>query len=84
MMRVHHGAVDHEMITAGRPAEVMQHMRDVLLAMGLDVQIEGDFKYRCIRPARRRARRDASVERPRMSGVCFRNLLSSRLIATNL
>ncbi|KAF7360239.1 Non-specific serine/threonine protein kinase [Mycena venus] len=39
-MRVHHGAVDHEMITAGRPPEVMQHMRE----------------YRCIRPARRRGR----------------------------
>ncbi|KAJ6544027.1 hypothetical protein B0H19DRAFT_957019 [Mycena capillaripes] len=57
-MRVHHGAVDHEMITAGRPPDVMQHMRNVLSGMGVDVQVEGDFKYRCIRPAKRRDRRD--------------------------
>ncbi|KAJ7163481.1 hypothetical protein C8R43DRAFT_879756 [Mycena crocata] len=52
-MRIHHGAVDHEMITGRRPGEVMQHMHDVLTAMGLDIHIEGDFKYRCIRPAKR-------------------------------
>ncbi|KAJ7689455.1 hypothetical protein B0H17DRAFT_937375 [Mycena rosella] len=60
--RIHHGAVDHEMITAGRPPEVMQHMQNVLSAMGIDVQVEGDFKYRCIRPARRRDRRDIHAE----------------------
>jgi len=59
-MRVHHGAVDHEMITAGRPPEVMQHMREVLSRMGVDIHVEGDFKYRCIRPAKRRDRKDVS------------------------
>ncbi|KAJ6487799.1 hypothetical protein C8R45DRAFT_868879 [Mycena sanguinolenta] len=87
-MRVHHGAVDHEMITAGRPSEVMQHMREVLNAMGVDAHLDGDFKYRCIRPARRRDRRDVSenVGRRRSSsqsrlgaaGGAFRGLLSRR------
>ncbi|KAJ7031936.1 hypothetical protein C8F04DRAFT_1396861 [Mycena alexandri] len=63
-LRVHHGAVDHEMITAGRPLEVMKHMRDVLSRMGVDVQVEGDFKYRCIRPAKRRDRMDAAESAP--------------------
>ncbi|KAJ7858735.1 hypothetical protein B0H13DRAFT_1132005 [Mycena leptocephala] len=60
-LRVHHGAVDHEMITAGRPPEVMQHMREVLSGMGVDIQVEGDFKYRCTRPAKRRDRRTSST-----------------------
>ncbi|KAJ7247880.1 hypothetical protein B0H12DRAFT_733212 [Mycena haematopus] len=87
-MRVHHGAVDHEMITAGRPQEVMQHMREVLSAMGVDVHLDGDFKYRCVRPARRRDRRDVP-ERPgtrtpsqsrlgAAGGVVFRGLLARR------
>ncbi|KAJ7100116.1 hypothetical protein B0H15DRAFT_770522 [Mycena belliarum] len=67
-IRVHHGAVDHEMITAGRPTEVMQHMKDVLAGMGVDVQFEGDFKYRCIRPARHRDRRAEGVD---TNGVCL-------------
>ncbi|CAK5261918.1 unnamed protein product [Mycena citricolor] len=46
VLRVHHGAVDHEMITASRPPEVMQHIREVLLGMGVSVQSEGEFKFR--------------------------------------
>ncbi|KAJ6480656.1 hypothetical protein DFH09DRAFT_950980 [Mycena vulgaris] len=69
-MRIHHGAVDHEMITAGRPAEVMEHMRDVLLGMGIDAQVEGDFKYRCIRPSRRHNRQDATITSAGTNGVC--------------
>ncbi|KAJ7440132.1 hypothetical protein FB451DRAFT_1344127 [Mycena latifolia] len=68
-MRIHHGAVDHEMITAGRPPDVMQHMRDVLSGMGVDVHVEGDFKYRCIRPARQRDRRDVNAEIAGTNGV---------------
>jgi protein-serine/threonine kinase len=59
-MRVHHGAVDNEMITAGRPPELMQHVREVLSAMGVEIFVEGEYKYRCIRPARRRGRKDVS------------------------
>ncbi|KAF8186891.1 hypothetical protein K438DRAFT_1907553 [Mycena galopus ATCC 62051] len=89
-MRVHHGAVDNEMITAGRPPEVMEHMRQVLSGMGVDIHVEGDFKYRCIRPARRRDRRDVSASagaQPRSSsqtrlsaagGAVIRGLLPRR------
>ncbi|KAF7289884.1 Non-specific serine/threonine protein kinase [Mycena indigotica] len=78
-MRVHHGAVDHEMITAGRPAEVMKHLWEVLAGMGVEIYVEGDFKYRCTRPAKRtgreRDRREASGGDT--SGV-FKGLLSRR------
>ncbi|KAJ7634671.1 hypothetical protein FB45DRAFT_744072 [Roridomyces roridus] len=58
--RVHHGAVDQEMITAGKPPEVMRYLSEVLSEMGMDVEVEGDYKYRCSRPAKRRDRRDVS------------------------
>ncbi|KAJ7204835.1 hypothetical protein GGX14DRAFT_334475, partial [Mycena pura] len=84
-LRVHHGAVDHEMITAGKPPEVMQHVRGVLEGMGVDVQEEGDFKYRCARPARRRPRaRDGwegkigADSAPASGGGVLRGLLSRR------
>ncbi|KAJ7108640.1 hypothetical protein C8R44DRAFT_294557 [Mycena epipterygia] len=83
-LRIHHGAVDNEMITAGRPPEVMQHMQEVLSRMGVEVQVEGDFKYRCIRPAKRRDRRDIIAESPvgassqSLGGGVFRGLLSRR------
>ncbi|KAF7300662.1 Non-specific serine/threonine protein kinase [Mycena chlorophos] len=72
-MRVHHGAVDHEMITASRPSEVMKHLWNVLDGMGVDINIEGDFKYRCTRPAKRTGR-----EREPPSPGGLKGLLSRR------
>ncbi|EMD32832.1 hypothetical protein CERSUDRAFT_68519 [Gelatoporia subvermispora B] len=53
-LRVHHGAVDTTMITTGSPPEVMKHVRAVLEGMGVEIQLEADYKYRCIRPKRKR------------------------------
>lgn len=49
VLRVHHGAVAHSMITTRPPPEVMKHVRDVLEGMGVDIRLESEFKYRCIR-----------------------------------
>jgi len=54
-LRVHHGAVDATTLTTGSPPEVMKHVTTVLQGMGLEVHIESDFKYRCVRPKRRKA-----------------------------
>ena len=54
ILRVHHGAVDQMTITSGNPPEVMKHVRDVLLEMGLEVQEESQYKYRCVRPKKRK------------------------------
>ncbi|RPD53612.1 Pkinase-domain-containing protein [Lentinus tigrinus ALCF2SS1-6] len=54
-LRVHHGAVDQTTITTGSPPEVMKHVKAVLEGMGIDIAIEHDYKYRCIRPKRKRA-----------------------------
>ena len=49
-LRIHHGAVDQATVTSGAPPDVFAHVTKVLLSMGLEVQKENDFKYRCIRP----------------------------------
>ncbi|KAF8488746.1 hypothetical protein JB92DRAFT_2820279 [Gautieria morchelliformis] len=49
-LRIHHGAVDHATVTSGAPPEVFAHVTKVLVSMGLEVQKENNFKYRCIRP----------------------------------
>lgn len=54
ILRVHHGAVDQTTITSGNPPEVMRHVLDVLFEMGLEVQEESQYKYRCIRPKKRK------------------------------
>ncbi|KLO16569.1 Pkinase-domain-containing protein [Schizopora paradoxa] len=54
-IHVHHGAVDHTMVTTGSPPDVMAHVTKVLLDMGLEVQQETDYKLRCVRAKRRKA-----------------------------
>ena len=55
VIRTHHGAVSQATVTTGPPNDVMRHVRDVLEGMGVDVQVESDYKYRCVRVKRRRA-----------------------------
>ncbi|KII83675.1 hypothetical protein PLICRDRAFT_47160 [Plicaturopsis crispa FD-325 SS-3] len=55
VLRVHHGAVDQTTITTRAPPEVMQHVREVLEDMGVSIQLESEYKYRCIRSKRRRS-----------------------------
>jgi protein-serine/threonine kinase len=55
VIRTHHGAVSQATVTSGLPSDVMRHVRDVLEGMGVDVQVESDYKYRCVRAKRRRA-----------------------------
>ncbi|KAF7759892.1 hypothetical protein Agabi119p4_11587 [Agaricus bisporus var. burnettii] len=53
-LRIHHGAVDQTMITTRPPGEVMNHVRDVLSGMGMEIMLESEFKYRCVRQKRRK------------------------------
>ncbi|KZT39802.1 Pkinase-domain-containing protein [Sistotremastrum suecicum HHB10207 ss-3] len=53
-MRVHHGAVDQGTVTTGAPPEVFAQVTKVLLTMGLELQKETEYKYRCIRPKQRK------------------------------
>ena len=53
-MRIHHGAVDQMMVTTRPPAEVMKHVRELLEGMGLEIQVESEFKYKCIRAKKKK------------------------------
>lgn len=54
-MAVHQGPLDQTTITTSPPPEVMKHVKKVLEDMGIEIQIEADYKYRCVRPKRRKA-----------------------------
>lgn len=49
-LRIHHGAVDQGTVTNGPPAVVFAHVTKVLQGMGLEMQREAEFKWRCVRP----------------------------------
>ena len=69
MLRVHHGAVDQATITSGAPPEVFEHVTQVLLAMGIDLHRESQYKYRCIRQKRKRAATGGSGHGKETSGL---------------
>ncbi|KAJ6476345.1 CAMK/CAMKL/Kin4 protein kinase [Mycena sanguinolenta] len=53
-MRIHHGAMDQGTITTGPPPEVMRHVKEVLVGMGVEIFVESEYKFRCIRAKQRR------------------------------
>lgn len=55
VLRIHHGALDPDVITTRPPPEVMAGVRGVLDNMGVQITVEGEFKYRCVRPKMRRS-----------------------------
>ncbi|KZT65086.1 Pkinase-domain-containing protein [Daedalea quercina L-15889] len=54
-IRKHHGPLDQTTVTTRPPPEVMKHVKDVLEGMGVEIHIETEYKYRCVRPKRRKA-----------------------------
>jgi protein-serine/threonine kinase len=55
LLRIHHGAVDTNTVTTRPPLEVMNHVRSVLVEMGVEITHSSDYKFRCVRPKRRKA-----------------------------
>lgn len=53
-IRIHHGAVDQTTITTKPPPEVIKHVKEVLEGMGVEIQMESEYKYRCVRAKRRK------------------------------
>jgi len=56
---IHRGAIDQTMITTQLPSKVMTRVSAVLHAMGVEIQEESTFRYRCIR-----AKKDQAAEDP--------------------
>ncbi|KDR73997.1 hypothetical protein GALMADRAFT_71590 [Galerina marginata CBS 339.88] len=46
----HRGAIDQTTITTQPPSKVMKQMTAILRDMGVQIQEESTFRYRCIRP----------------------------------
>ncbi|KAJ7191855.1 Pkinase-domain-containing protein [Mycena pura] len=59
VLRIHHGAVDQGTITSGPPPEVMRHVKEVLDKMGMEIHVESEYKFRCIRAKQRRSGRSS-------------------------
>ena len=53
-LRIHHGAVDTMMVTTKAPPEVMAHVKKILEGMGVETQLESEYKFRCIRAKKRK------------------------------
>ncbi|KAF8630725.1 hypothetical protein AX15_002747 [Amanita polypyramis BW_CC] len=54
VMQIHRGAVDQTMVTTRPPAEVMKHVREVLEGMGLEIQAETEYMFKCVRAKRKK------------------------------
>lgn len=50
---IHRGAIDQTTITTQPPPKVMKHVKTILREMGVQVQEESSFNYRCIRAGRK-------------------------------
>ncbi len=67
-LRIHHGAVDRAAITTRPPPEVMALVKKVLGGMGIEVQLESEYKYRCIRAKKKKGTMAPSVISPATPG----------------
>ncbi|KAH9919031.1 kinase-like domain-containing protein [Fomitopsis serialis] len=80
-IRRHHGPLDQTTVTTHPPPEVMKHVKTVLEGMGVEIHIETDYKYRCVRPKRRRVGlglREGSVAAFSMVGSAASNGVDKR------
>ena len=72
-IRLHHGAVDQTTVTTGSPPDVMAHVTKILLDMGLEVQQESEYKYRCIRSKKKKIPSSATAP----AGLTALNMMGS-------
>jgi len=54
-LRLHDGPVDPSTLFSAPPAEIVAHVLGILRAMGIESVKESEFKYRCIRPKRKKS-----------------------------
>ncbi|GAA5874834.1 hypothetical protein JCM8547_005254 [Rhodosporidiobolus lusitaniae] len=72
-LRFHQGALDKNAVTYRSPVEVLAEVKSVLWNMGVDMQLEGEYKIKCIRKSRKKtlaaSTRSASGGQPPSAGV---------------
>jgi len=59
---IHRGAIDQTTITTQPPSKVMKHVNTILREMGVQIQEDSMFHYRCIRAGRRVAAADVDLD----------------------
>ena len=74
---IHRGAIDQTMITTQPPFKAMMRVSAVLHAMGVEIQEESAFKYRCIRAKKDRAAEDPP---PVSQGLPIVRMLTSTML----
>lgn len=78
-IRLHHGAVDQQTtVTTPSPPDVMAQVTRILLDMGLELQRESEYKYRCIRPKKKKAASSAGMTAFTMVGSAASNGVDKR------
>ncbi|TFK37561.1 hypothetical protein BDQ12DRAFT_724015 [Crucibulum laeve] len=50
----HRGAIDSAMITTKPPSVAMKNVTEVLKGMGVNIEVESEFRYRCVREKKER------------------------------
>jgi protein-serine/threonine kinase len=50
ILGIHRGAIDQSTITTQPPQEVMKRVDSALRSLGIQVDVESDYKYFCVRP----------------------------------
>ncbi|PVF96374.1 Pkinase-domain-containing protein [Serendipita vermifera] len=79
-LRLHDGPVDPSTLSSAPPQEIIIQVLEVLKALGIEYSKDSEFKYRCVRPKRRKhAGREASSSGagPSSNGVDKKGLQSS-------
>jgi protein-serine/threonine kinase len=54
-LRLHDGPVDPSTLSSAPPMEIVVHVLGILRALGIESVKESEFKYRCIRPKRKKS-----------------------------
>ena len=78
VLRLHDGPVDPSTVSSAPPQEIVLQVLEVLKNLGIEYTKESEFKYRCVRPKKKRAggrepsSSGAAAAGPATSnGVCF-------------
>ncbi|KAF9305881.1 hypothetical protein BG003_001184 [Podila horticola] len=60
-LKVHSGAVELSSLSSRHPAEIMFDIKKVVLALGMEIRSDNDFKIKCVRRKRKHSPQNATM-----------------------
>lgn len=60
-LKVHSGAVELSSLSSRHPAEIMFDIKKVVLALGMEIRSDNDFKIKCVRRKRKHSPHNATM-----------------------